>query len=359
MPKRDYYEVLGISRDASAEQIKKAYRALAMQLHPDQNPDNPEAEEKFKEATEAFGILSDAGKRKMYDLGRQGPSFPSSGTTPIRDMGTFPDAVSFALFLDRFMAVVGASFFQGGCPFNCGGCRPAPGAGETDSMHRAPMPTLDDVKDADAAELFNTLNIRDGLPPEVREAAEARFREMIEDPGETFRIGPLLNIAGRGPGEFLPELGMPLRRAAGKRAVEQADSEELLSILQTTSPDFVISAAEEKLVSLLEGPSEEFTVRKLRELASDSGFSERVRTAAGLRAVSEIEELPILYIVADSRRMPAQVRASAKSRADELQRASSGELQKPPAAKVKMGNGPRRPSAAPPRANPHYNKMKR
>ncbi len=67
MSKRDYYEVLGINRDASEDEIKKAYRKLAMKYHPDRNPDNPKSEENFKEAKEAYEILSDASKRTTYD----------------------------------------------------------------------------------------------------------------------------------------------------------------------------------------------------------------------------------------------------------------------------------------------------
>ncbi|MBX2987038.1 MAG: molecular chaperone DnaJ [Bdellovibrionaceae bacterium] len=65
--RRDYYEILGVSRDADGDTIKKAYRKLAMQLHPDKNPGNREAEEKFKEAAEAYNILSDAEKKSRYD----------------------------------------------------------------------------------------------------------------------------------------------------------------------------------------------------------------------------------------------------------------------------------------------------
>ena len=65
--KRDYYEVLGVDKSASADEIKKAYRKLAMQYHPDRNPDNKEAEQKFKEVNEAYGVLSDADKKAKYD----------------------------------------------------------------------------------------------------------------------------------------------------------------------------------------------------------------------------------------------------------------------------------------------------
>ena len=65
--KRDYYEVLGVEKTASADEIKKAYRKKAMQYHPDRNPDDPSAEEKFKEAGEAYEVLSDADKRARYD----------------------------------------------------------------------------------------------------------------------------------------------------------------------------------------------------------------------------------------------------------------------------------------------------
>src|SRR5450432_174285 len=75
--KADYYEVLGISRDASDQEIKTAYRKLAMQHHPDRNPDNPAAEEKFKEASEAYQVLSDAQKRAGYD--RYGHAAVSGG----------------------------------------------------------------------------------------------------------------------------------------------------------------------------------------------------------------------------------------------------------------------------------------
>src|SRR5215472_16792222 len=65
--KRDYYEVLGVGRSATEQEIKSSYRKLALQFHPDRNPGNSDAEEKFKEASEAYGILADPEKRARYD----------------------------------------------------------------------------------------------------------------------------------------------------------------------------------------------------------------------------------------------------------------------------------------------------
>ncbi|MBO5116693.1 MAG: DnaJ domain-containing protein, partial [Treponema sp.] len=67
MAKRDYYEVIGVEKNASKDEIKRAYRKLAIKYHPDKNPGDKVAEEKFKEATEAYEILSDDQKRQIYD----------------------------------------------------------------------------------------------------------------------------------------------------------------------------------------------------------------------------------------------------------------------------------------------------
>ena len=67
MAKQDYYEVLGVSKNASSSEIKKAYRKMAIKYHPDKNPDDKSAEEKFKTAAEAYEVLSDANKKARYD----------------------------------------------------------------------------------------------------------------------------------------------------------------------------------------------------------------------------------------------------------------------------------------------------
>ena len=74
MSKRDYYEILGVPKDATTDQIKKAYRKVAMQFHPDRNPGDKTAEDKFKEAAEAYEILGNVDKRLEYDkFGHGGP----------------------------------------------------------------------------------------------------------------------------------------------------------------------------------------------------------------------------------------------------------------------------------------------
>ncbi len=101
MAKRDYYEVLGVNRDATEEDIKKAYRKHAMKWHPDRNPDNPKAEEHFKEAKEAYEVLADGNKRAAYD------QFGHAGIDPHAGGGTGPGAGFGDIFSDIFSDIFG------------------------------------------------------------------------------------------------------------------------------------------------------------------------------------------------------------------------------------------------------------
>jgi molecular chaperone DnaJ len=106
--KRDYYEVLGVNRDASEEDIKKAYRKLAMKYHPDRNPGNKEAEEKFKEAKEAYEILCEPEKRRAYD------AYGHAGVHPNMGMGGMgPEAAGFGGFAEAFGDIF-SDIFGGG-----------------------------------------------------------------------------------------------------------------------------------------------------------------------------------------------------------------------------------------------------
>jgi molecular chaperone DnaJ len=107
LAKRDYYEILGVSRDTDAEGLKSAYRKLALQYHPDRNPDDAVAEEKFKEASEAYAILSDEQKRAAYDR------FGHDGVAGAGGAGGFPGG-DFAGFGDIFNDLFGDIFGGGG-----------------------------------------------------------------------------------------------------------------------------------------------------------------------------------------------------------------------------------------------------
>ena len=109
MSKRDYYEVLGVDKNASEAELKKAYRRLAMKYHPDRNPDDKQAEENFKEAKEAYEVLSDAQKRAAYD------QFGHAGVDPSMGGGGFRGGAGFGdIFDDIFGDIFGGGARRGG-----------------------------------------------------------------------------------------------------------------------------------------------------------------------------------------------------------------------------------------------------
>jgi molecular chaperone DnaJ len=102
LSKRDYYEVLGVDRGTSEAELKKAYRQLALECHPDRNPDDPDAEERFKEVSEAYAVLSDPDRRARYDrFGHQGVAAGAPGPGDFGDLGGFTDLFN-DLFGDMF-----------------------------------------------------------------------------------------------------------------------------------------------------------------------------------------------------------------------------------------------------------------
>ncbi len=108
MAKKDYYEVLGIERNATESEIKKAYRKLALQFHPDKNPGDPTAEKKFKEAAEAYEVLSNADKRARYDqFGHAGMGGAASGA------GGFGGGMSMEDIFSQFGDIFGGGFGGG------------------------------------------------------------------------------------------------------------------------------------------------------------------------------------------------------------------------------------------------------
>src|SRR5690242_2769576 len=109
MSKRDYYEVLGVKRDAPEAEIKKAYRRLAMKHHPDRNPDDKQSEEHFKEAKEAYEVLTDERKRAAYDqFGHAGVNMGGGGRGP-GGAGFDPNDIFSDIFGEAF-----GDIFSGG-----------------------------------------------------------------------------------------------------------------------------------------------------------------------------------------------------------------------------------------------------
>lgn len=104
MQKRDYYEVLGVAKNATDDEIKKAYRKLAIKYHPDKNPDDKDAEEKFKEAAEAYDVLSNADKRARYD------QFGHAGTQGAGGFGGFGGGFSMEDIFSQFGDIFGGHF---------------------------------------------------------------------------------------------------------------------------------------------------------------------------------------------------------------------------------------------------------
>jgi molecular chaperone DnaJ len=210
MAKHDYYQVLGVDRSASDGEIKKAFRRLARELHPDVNAHDPEAEEKFKEAAEAYEVLSDPGRRQTYDrFGHDG--LRSGGFQPGAGFGSFQDIFD--------------TLFGGGDPFGGFGGGPAAGA---DIAAFVEIELEDVLEDQTREVSFEAVNVCDrcrgngaepGTPIETCDRCEGtgQIREVSRSIfGQVVRAMPCNKCGGDGR---IPET--PCERCGGAGRVTE------------------------------------------------------------------------------------------------------------------------------------------
>jgi curved DNA-binding protein CbpA len=176
MSKRDYYEVLGVARDATEADLKKAYRRVAMKHHPDRNPDNKESEELFKEANEAFEVLSNPEKKARYDqFGHAGVNQQGGGGGGAGDFGD--------IFSDIFGDIFGGA---GGA--RAGGGRAGARKG-ADLRYNLEL----DLEDVVVLEVLHALRLELPLVLELEEDRSARFSVEVRAYGAPGARGELVS----------------------------------------------------------------------------------------------------------------------------------------------------------------------
>lgn len=190
---KDYYAVLGVSRDASQDEIRRAFRKLAAKHHPDRNPDDPGAEERFKEINEAYTVLSDPEKRKVYDAyGRTGSIPDFARGAPFGQGTTFYTNVSpeeFAGFSDFFQSLFGS--FMGGPTAASGGVPADPFAFGRTSVRAQARP-----RDVEARLDLGLLDAYRGGPRTIR----VGDRQLEVNVPAGVRDGVKLRLRGQAPG---------------------------------------------------------------------------------------------------------------------------------------------------------------
>ena len=208
MSKRDYYDVLGISKSAPKDEVKKSYRKLAMKYHPDRNPDNPEAEAKFKEASEAASILLDDEKKSRYDqLGHAGVDGQAGG---FGGAGGFEGFSGFGDFSDIFSSIF--EEFSGGRSRHRGGLRPQMGA---DLEHTVQV-TFEEASFG----VKKVLNIGKMYPCDTCHGSRAKAGTSPQDCQHCHGRG----VVRRQQGFFTMETTCPICRGEGRVIVDKCPS---------------------------------------------------------------------------------------------------------------------------------------
>ncbi|HET6401145.1 MAG TPA: molecular chaperone DnaJ [Candidatus Kapabacteria bacterium] len=209
--KRDYYEVLEVSRSAPIDEIKKSYRKLAMQFHPDRNPDNKEAEEKFKEATEAYEVLSDGDKRARYDrFGHQG--------VKATDFGHYQSTNDiFSHFADIFGAMGGGGIFD---QFFGGGASRNPNAPERGADIQIPIAlTLEEIADG----VEKKIKVRHLKTCATCSGTGAKAGTAVETCPTCHGSGQIRQVRSMGFGQFVNVTVCPTCQGSGRRVTERCE----------------------------------------------------------------------------------------------------------------------------------------
>ena len=240
MAQRDYYEVLGVSRDASPDEIKKAYRKLAVKYHPDKNPGNAAAEEKFKEASNAYEVLSDPKKRQIYN---------QRGHAGVNDMG-FHGFTNMEDIFSNFGDIFGRTVFGNfGDVFGDVFHRQAPGNPQTQAMDTRIKLTISFVEAVYGTEkqvIVQEKNIAIKIPAGIKDGQTLRLQgqggraagsRQSSSLLVTISVEPHPNFS-REELDLITQVTVPLTRAAlgGKVRVPTLTGQINLTIPQGSQP---------------------------------------------------------------------------------------------------------------------------
>jgi curved DNA-binding protein CbpA len=305
MPEEDYYSVLGVPSNASDQDIKSAYRKIALKDHPDKNPGDKAAEGRFRKASEAYSVLGDLDKRKRYDqkpLGEDsafGFSFMDlykldfgwmQGTFPSQNLeidGAELSRMESANDLDGLVEVSGNARYG------------------SDNRKSAGMKALGLAKTA-----RDLIKIRNGNPVyEVETESEARLQKIIENPERQFDLAWLKSLAASRCGE-------KLRDAAGRKALgQEPDAAELVHFINTEGLTYAtemnISRALKKTIGKNEA---NFEYGLLIGLALGNKGDCELRIAAGTKAVAQEDSVNGLAKILNTKGLPAEVDKAASDK---------------------------------------------